>query len=53
MAGGYKYGETKHFNPRSPCGERLDGYTDYIKRKDFNPRSPCGERLVCCGRPCL
>ncbi len=33
-----------NFNPRSPCGERLNhaGVIDLIL--DFNPRSPCGER---------
>ena len=37
--------ELRHFNPRSPCGERL-----VLKRRErgtaenFNPRSPCGER---------
>ena len=35
----------RHFNPRSPCGERhdLDGLCRFYS--DFNPRSPCGERL--------
>ena len=36
--------ETFHFNPRSPCGERLGvgrGRWEWIY---FNPRSPCGER---------
>ena len=39
----------REFNPRSPCGERLQlllrwlGLTQY-----FNPRSPCGERLYRC-----
>ena len=33
-----------HFNPRSPCGERMDGRAAYVSCRDFNPRSPCGER---------
>ena len=34
-----------HFNPRSPCGERLLlGFNDYAAISNFNPRSPCGER---------
>ena len=34
-----------HFNPRSPCGERLIGGCDnHHVLLDFNPRSPCGER---------
>ena len=34
-----------HFNPRSPCGERLAWLIDsYLPGDDFNPRSPCGER---------
>ena len=32
------------FNPRSPCGERLEGGTGTVVAVDFNPRSPCGER---------
>ena len=36
----------RHFNPRSPCGERQqfgsDGGDSFY---NFNPRSPCGERL--------
>ena len=35
----------RHFNPRSPCGERL--VILYFVRsliRYFNPRSPCGER---------
>ena len=36
---------TRHFNPRSPCGERLSDLGRRIKMLlDFNPRSPCGER---------
>ena len=33
-----------HFNPRSPCGERLGWCNRPIWAKNFNPRSPCGER---------
>ena len=34
-----------HFNPRSPCGERLAATTSSSSLScDFNPRSPCGER---------
>ena len=33
------------FNPRSPCGERLEaGRAIDELLMDFNPRSPCGER---------
>ena len=35
---------TAYFNPRSPCGERLQGRTSPRSRLYFNPRSPCGER---------
>ncbi len=34
-----------HFNPRSPCGERLHLFPVVKVRSNFNPRSPCGERL--------
>ena len=34
-----------HFNPRSPCGERLlVARPKTFDALDFNPRSPCGER---------
>ena len=33
-----------HFNPRSPCGERLSGLYFLPLQWYFNPRSPCGER---------
>ncbi len=33
-----------HFNPRSPCGERLRQIESRPIHVDFNPRSPCGER---------
>ena len=38
-------GECKHFNPRSPCGERLCRREKSRQNYHFNPRSPCGERL--------
>ena len=35
----------RHFNPRSPCGERHLCCLYYnINHRNFNPRSPCGER---------
>ena len=34
----------RHFNPRSPCGERPAGQVLTKTADDFNPRSPCGER---------
>ena len=34
----------KHFNPRSPHGERRTGCPCRRKTQDFNPRSPHGER---------
>ena len=35
----------RNFNPRSPCGERLERMvTHRDMAQDFNPRSPCGER---------
>ena len=34
----------RHFNPRSPCGERLCRRRDIWRHRHFNPRSPCGER---------
>ena len=39
-----------HFNPRSPCGERLLAHALPPQLQDFNPRSPCGERLHICGQ---
>ena len=44
----------KHFNPRSPRGERLGAVGAVGRRNYFNPRSPRGERLdgrggQCCG----
>jgi len=35
---------TSDFNPRSPCGERLDLVHFCPPNMYFNPRSPCGER---------
>ena len=35
---------SKHFYPRSPCGERRSGLARLAPRLDFYPRSPCGER---------
>ena len=32
------------FNPRSPWGERLAGYSFAVTEEHFNPRSPWGER---------
>jgi len=44
-----------HFNPRSPCGERLGYVVRQFFCVYFNPRSPCGERPhsipdACCKR---
>ena len=38
--------ESTHFNPRSPCGERLARAPTPAPRSYFNPRSPCGERRL-------
>ena len=35
---------SRHFNPRSPCGERQFGFFLIRSLSYFNPRSPCGER---------
>ena len=48
-AGSDKHGNpcmprTSHFNPRSPCGERLQCGLIFSDFNNFNPRSPCGER---------
>ena len=41
----------RHFNPRSPHGERHDGRRrTSAAAKDFNPRSPHGERRICFSR---
>ena len=42
-------GNREHFNPRSPCGERLGGFEGDAGGIDFNPRSPCGERRALAG----
>ena len=40
-----------HFNPRSPCGERLPlTFSGAPPPLYFNPRSPCGERQPEIGR---
>ena len=36
----------RHFNPRSPHGERLDADTPAAITRHFNPRSPHGERQM-------
>ena len=34
-----------YFNPRAPCGARLDVlFLHALTRCDFNPRAPCGAR---------
>ena len=38
----------RHFNPHSPCGERLLPCVALGIRTYFNPHSPCGERLLPC-----
>ena len=35
---------TRHFYPRSPCGERPLQTVQKIANRHFYPRSPCGER---------
>ena len=40
------YSTFNHFNPRSPCGERLFSRGKIKLIINFNPRSPCGERLI-------
>ena len=34
----------KNFNPRAPCGARLERYLIAMFRCYFNPRAPCGAR---------
>ena len=47
----FRHTSPNHFNPRSPCGERLGvGFAPLFYR-NFNPRSPCGERLWRRGLP--
>ena len=36
--------DRRHFNPRSPCGERHRVSERSGQQWHFNPRSPCGER---------
>ena len=36
----------QNFNPRSPCGERLNPQCSGGPGSHFNPRSPCGERRL-------
>ena len=36
----------RHFNPRSPDGERLIAVITEVTTVNFNPRSPDGERLA-------
>ena len=39
--------KASYFNPRSPCGERLQPLGPKIHQiLNFNPRSPCGERRI-------
>ena len=35
-----------YFNPRTPCGVRLQSVFPYLFHFYFNPRTPCGVRLV-------
>ena len=41
----------RHFNPRSPCGERRPNSSDDPRPEYFNPRSPCGERPTVTQQP--
>ena len=34
----------QNFNPRAPCGARLDATASVFLAIDFNPRAPCGAR---------
>ena len=34
----------KSFNPRAPCGARLQRLSPLQNRRSFNPRAPCGAR---------
>ena len=36
-----------YFNPRTPCGVRLQTIKCIGVRRDFNPRTPCGVRRIC------
>ena len=40
-----QFNRDRHFNPRSPCGERRKTVGNSYHYQNFNPRSPCGERL--------
>ena len=33
-----------NFNPRAPCGARLNAADKPVPKPDFNPRAPCGAR---------
>ena len=33
------------FNPRTPCGVRLQPHLWLLRLRNFNPRTPCGVRL--------
>ncbi len=33
-----------NFNPRAPCGARLQAWTTFYRCWNFNPRAPCGAR---------
>ena len=48
-----EYEGLKHFNPRSPHGERRRVPKSVTLRDDFNPRSPHGERRNACKRRCI
>ena len=39
------------FNPRAPCGARLDKIILVAGLLNFNPRAPCGARLTTTGNP--
>ena len=41
---GFGFSRSIHFNPHSPCGERLKFLLAYTDEQHFNPHSPCGER---------
>ena len=35
------------FNPRAPCGARLQRQAESAATHNFNPRAPCGARRIC------
>ena len=37
--------DSENFNPRAPCGARLQLKPQLFDFLDFNPRAPCGARL--------